>query len=384
MAQVMQSNPFQANLNARTALLATGVRQRKNLGTFTGTVGGSTRVKLFNAGVLTSIKLDVTLPINTIGTATAVPGRQAPYNVIDRIRLTDYDGTDRVNMSGFQAYILDSVRYRIPYGVNNEGPLLGPTNTAPQLGGAVLSPSTPTSVSGSVQNLRFYLEVPVAYDPESDLRGAILAQTAVGEMFVTIDWASLATLFTATGNDTNVYSGAGTTTMTFGTPTVTVFQEYLMPQSLANGQIPLPLIDLQTVYEIQGNIRTSDNLAANQEKLINFPNVRTVIGAYINFVQNGQLRATDVSQFRLIANGNNILREFSQYSQFIEQRNYIEGDLALGAYFWTFRQRPIETQLYGNVQMGVTPNAVSGVSFMDYAFESFYTKGATLPGVGQV
>jgi hypothetical protein len=384
MAQVMQANPFQANLNARTALLATGVRQRKNLGTFTGAVGGSTRVKLFNAGVLTSIKLDVTLPINTIGTATAVPGRQAPYNVIDRIRLTDYDGTDRVNMSGFQAYILDSVRYRIPYGINNEGPLLGASNTPPQLGGAVLSPSTPTAVSGSVQNLRFYLEVPVAYDPESDLRGAILAQTAVGEMFVTIDWASLATLFNATGNDTNVYSGAGTTTMTFGTPTVTVFQEYLMPQSLANGQIPLPLIDLQTVYEIQGNIRTSDNLAANQEKLINFPNVRTVIGAYVNFVQNGQLRATDVSQFRLIANGNNILREFSQYAQFIEQRNYLEGDLALGAYFWVFRQRPIETQLYGNVQMGITPNAVSGVSFMDYAFESFYTKGATLPGVGQV
>ena len=143
------------------------------------------------------------------------------------------------------------------------------------------------------------------------------------------------------------------------------------------------MIDLNTVYEYVGNVRISDNLAANSEKLFQYPNLRSVIGAYFNYVAGGVL-ANTVTGLKLIVNANNIIIDNTRDSQWFKQRKYLNGsDIAAGVFFFPHRDKPVETWLYGNVQMGFTPSAVGANPYVEQGFESFYTKGAALPGVAQ-
>lgn len=375
----------QQNAQARAALLATAPRFVKNLGVQTSGTALTTRQKLFNVGVLTKLLMYVQLGI-TIGTATAVPSGKAPWNVITRARVTDYDNTDRVNLSGFQLFILNCVRWRTYYSFNNEAATAVFTN-----------PNVPTTVGSytiGTNALSFFIEIPIAFDIDNpvvqaqDLRGAIMCQTAVGEMYLTVDWTS--SLYT--NNDVeSVYAGAATTTVV-GNPAastciqVQTWQEFLMPQAIGGaGEIPLPPVDLQTVYELQGNIRSSDQIAANSEKLLSYPNVRSVIGGYWNYITGGALStATQTSGLRLIVNGNAIVEDDTALSHLFRQRRWLNADIVPGVYWKNHKVKPVETWLLGNVQLGFTPITVSGGNqYIEVGYESFYTKGAALPGVPQ-
>lgn len=372
-----QNAAIAQNLQMRQILLASAPRENKNLGTFTAALGGTTRVKLFNVGIGTKLLLFVSAPV-TIGTATAVPSGKAPWNLISRVRVTDYDGTDRINLSGFQLFVWNCVRRRTYYSFNNEAATAVFTN-----------PSVPTAVGTAT--LSFYVEVPLAYDVDNpvvmaqDLRGAMMMQTAVGESYLNVDWN--ASLYT--NNDVeSVYAGAGTTTVVLVTTplgiSLTVWQEFLMPQAVgANGAVPLPLLDLNTVYEFIGNIRSSDNLAVGAQRLFPYPNLRSVIGSYYNYVAGGVL-ATTVTGLQLIVNANNIILDDSYTSKLIKQRLFLNGtDTAAGVFFYPHRDKPVETWLYGNVQVGFTPSAVGANPYVEQGYESFYTKGAALPGIAQ-
>lgn len=362
-------------------LLGSAPAFQKNLGTFQGTNGQTTRVKLFNVGITTKLRLFVQATI-TIGTAAAVASTKAPWNLISRVRLSDYDGTDRVNLSGFQLFILQCVRNRALFGYQ----------TTPQAA-VFTNPIVPTAVGN--QTVQFFIDVPVAFDIDNpvvqlrDLRGAILSQTAVGDMYLNVDWVN--SLLSTTGDVDSLYSGSGTTTVV-GNPVsnfinMTVFQQFLMPQAVDfQGGVPIPQIDLMTVYELAGNVKSTDNIAVNTEKLMNYPNVRSVIGAYFNYVTGGAMAQGNISKLRTLANGNNTMVEATELAWLFEQRTWMwsDGDTVPGVYWKTHREKPIETALYGNVQMGLTVNTASGGNqYVEQAFESFYTKGIALPGLIQ-
>jgi hypothetical protein len=373
-AQAAQNNAFM-----RAALLGGSPRMRKNVQTATAEAGQTTRMKLFNVGVLTRLQLYVTAAF-TIGTAIATPSARAPWNLISKLTLTDFDGTDRIKISGFQLFMLNCVRDRTLFGYHNTS-----ANTA-----VFTNPSVPTAIGNGT--LSFFINVPLAFDTENpitqlqDLRGAILGQTAVGEMYLSIDWIS--SLY-ANGDVESLYSGAATTTVVKNgnnNISVTLWQEYILPQPIAaGGGVALPQIDLMTVYEIIGNNRSSDNLAVNTEKLVNYPNLRSVIGLYFNYVQASTQTAGKISGFRIIANGNNILQDHSELSQLLYQRNYMITDLDTvpGAYFRSHREKPMETALFGQVQLGITPNTVGATPYIEVGYESFYMKGQALPGMVQ-
>ena len=369
----------QQNAAMRAALLGSAPRMRKNVMTVQAQVGQTSRLKLFNVGVITKLQLYVTIAV-TIGTAVATASTKSPWNSIARLRLTDYDGTDRINISGFQLFILNCVRSRAVFGYHNTSAVTA----------VFTNPSVPTAVGNGT--ISYFIDVPLAFDVDNsivqlqDLRGSILAQTAVGEMYLSIDWF---TSYYTNGDVESLYSGGATTTVVAnGANNIncTLWQEYLLPQAIgSNGMIPLPGIDLMTVYELNGNVRSSDNLAVNTEKLISYPNVRSVIGAYFNYAQASTLTQGKINSFRLIANGNNILRDQTELSQLLYQRNYMsnDADTVPGAYFFTHREKPIETALFGNVQAGITPNTVGANPYIELMFESFYTKGQALPGLNQ-
>lgn len=370
-----QAQAIQQNMMLRQALIGSAPPMRKLLGLFGGasgggTLGGTTRVKLFNVGITTRILLDITMTYDVV-TAAMVATNKNPFNVMSKVKLTDFDGTDRVNCSGFQLWVWNCVRRRMNYGYNNSSAT------------AVLADPSMTLTVGVSRTLSFQIEIPLAFDPVSDLRGALLTQTAVGEAWINIDWN--ATGVSATANDDAIFTSA-TGTLANVTFTANVFQEYLLPQAVG-GQVPLPTFDLMTVYEYAGALRSTDNIAAGSEKLFNYPNVRSVIGFYLNFINNSIMNpaTTDITKVRLIVNGNNVLKEYAAKDKLFEQRlHLIDGsDTRKGVLFELHRQKPIETALFGNVQLGVMPSTVSGTCNFEQGVESFYTKGSTLPGLSQ-
>ena len=241
----------------------------------------------------------------------------------------------------------------------------------------ISNPQISTAVGAGT--LAFYLDVPLAYDPDTDLRGAILTQTAVGEMYLNLDFNPSSYL---NGDIESVFSGAATTTITAMAYTVQVDQLYLMPQNI-NGVVPYPMIDLSTVYELNGNVRSTDNLVAGQEKVLPYPNVRSVIGAYYNYITNATMLASHTTRLRTIVNGNNVMEEWGVNPKILEQRRYTAGDLGAGVYFNNHRMKPIETALFGNVVTGFTPAVVGTGPNVEVAYESFYTLGSVLPGINQ-
>lgn len=358
-------NDIQQNMALRQALLQTAPKMRKKIGTFTETSpeGKTTRVKLLNVGIVTMLRLVVTINV-TIGTADATLSPKAPWNAISNLKLTDFTGTDRINLSGFQLWVLNSVRKRTPAHINNEG--LAAVSTLPLV---------PTAQATA--DIKFYIEVPLAFNPENDLRGAILAQTANGDMWLNVTWNSD---FHRNADDDGVYHGAATSVVTVNSLSMDVFQDILMPQTIDN-MTPLPLMDLYTIYELIGNYRINDNMSNGQERLLAYPNQRSVLGFYFNYINNG-LMADDISQVRLIANATSELVNNTLNAQMMEQRDYLNGDLKKGVFFQLHRQKLIETNVYGNVQCGITFNAApTGTFYLEQMIESFVPLGAVLPGV---
>ena len=408
------------NAQLRALALALFPNVQKNLGPFSVSgvtagppgSGGSVRIKLYNVGLLSRLYVAVNANV-TIGVANATVSPQFPYNIIRKVRVTDYDGTDRVNIPGYGLWLVNCVRYRSLFGqcAGNYG-VMGvvatsgyavqnsqtSTANAENIGGANLVEPSISSLafSGTSRTISFIMEIPFAYDNDTDLRGAVLMQTNAGEMYLTLDlnstWQS-----GANRNDDSVFNGAATSTITVNSVSFQVWQQYKLLQSV-NGQTPLPTLDLLTVYELT-SLRSTDNITTGQEKLINVPNARSVIGLYLWFLNNGIMTAgtinsttlgtpSDISQLRLIANGNSIIWDTTDWLHMFQTRNYFDAnfDFPPNTFWFNFRQKPVETAVFGNVALGVTPRTVNTANFgpiLDIVFEDMYTKGSVLPGLPQ-
>ena len=115
MQQIIQNN-----LLMRNAIFSSCPLIRKNLGIQSGGgLGGTLRQKIYNSGLTTRFIIQIKAQVD-IGTAIASLSPKAPYNLISRIRFTDYDGVDRINISGSQLFMMNCIRRGTYYGYNNE------------------------------------------------------------------------------------------------------------------------------------------------------------------------------------------------------------------------------------------------------------------------
>lgn len=378
------ASPAQANAAMRQLLLGSSPLVHKKVGSFSGSAGGNTRIKLINVGLVTRLFARVTASI-TIGTATATVGPKGFAALMNRIKLIEFDGTDRINVSGHQLFQRNSLR-ATKMGMYGQANVYSDGPTALESPAVIVAPidnpAIPTSVGTT--NLVGFIEIPVCKDiDKGDLRGMIMAQTSVGEYALSIDWASS---IYGNGDDSKVYNGAATTTVTINSITVDLWQEYFLPQQVGN-VVPIPQLDTLMVYELNGGITSSDNLATGAEKLISVPNVRQVHGIYFDYLNNGVLGGSSgnsLSQFRLIVNGNNVLREYDHGMMVMEQRRKLGTDFTKGVYFFDFSMNPLQTNLYGSTQIGLTPGGtVTAGASVNYMYETLYLKGQALSGLSQ-
>lgn len=369
MAAMNPAQLEQQNLLERRLLLNTSPRNRKKLGTYNLVNGGDTRIRLSNVGVITGLLVRM-YGSYTIGTATATLSDAAPFNILRRVQLNDYDGALRVDASGHHLWAINSIRDRAPYGYNNYSS--APDLTLPKLENAVAADS-----------FEFFIYVPLALHPEQDLTGSILAQTGVGDLFLTLTSASTAQWLT-NGNADSVFNGGATSTISGISVYADVYQDFLVARDIGGGHVPLPQLDLLSVYEIKGSLRTTANLAANTACALDVPNVRKVIGCTMSYLNNGAYTYTDLSNLQLVVNSTNVLWDANTTAQFHDQRLWCNSDLGKSLYFLPYlRKSPIQTAMIGNAQVLFTPSAYTAGNntWLERTFESVYAKGQQLPGI---
>lgn len=370
MAQTV--NPFEQNMMARQMLLQTGISMVKRLQPVTGALGSQLKIPLLRMGIMTGVLLQFTVPV-TIATAPAVPSPVAPWNVANVISYQDFAGVQRTRTHGFQLWAAQSMKNgdamsAIP-AMNYAG------GEGPSLNSMTNVLNMPLAVGSA--NMTFSLYVPMAYNPDSDLTGAVLTQTNVGEHFINIQLANA--LVNADPWIAPYISGAVTSG---GSITVEAFQYYIQPQAMDAAN--LPIIDLSTVYGFEGAIQNTANIVTGQDVFVNYPNNRSVLSALFNYENGSAFTANgaDVNGIVLLANSNTNFREMTARLVKETMRNMVNSDLPGGSYFLSSRRQPILTQLYANVQARFSLGTVNaGVSQIISQYEVQYASGAPLPGI---
>jgi hypothetical protein len=334
----------------------------KNLGQTTLSNGnilsGTIKQKLFNVGLITQLRVRITASVTITAAMTASP--LGPYALIQRFDLQDYNTTHRVSATGPMLYFFNSMKHGRPWMPVGQG-LVDTFQTL-----------LPTA-TGANQTLQFELLVPLAVDPHNDLTGSIYAQTTVGEQYLSV------LVNNALVGDVNCPYTAGTATL--NSVTMQVWQDYIQPNQYAPN---IPLIDANTVYELAANFTTSNNIVANGNLYLNYPNVRSVLAHYFMYVDNSALvpNGTDITNLTLQANGNTNMREMDPLLVRADMRNALGGDIAAGLYYYGHRRNPISTFIFSQVQNIITfSNTVNANSYIGYGFESTYGQSTPLPGI---
>lgn len=365
-------NAAQMNVYNSAYLRGTGLYMTRKLQPQTGALGSQIKVNLERTGVVTGVLLKITVPVNITATATA--SAFGPYVLANQVQYTDFAGLQRVNTNGYLLHALNS--YKGMKIGNNAVNYAGLPSAERFINTNILNVPTATGTA----NLTFFMYVPLAYDPRQDLRGAVLAQAIYGEHYITIQLPNA-----LVGTDPLLFPyTAGTVALQAGTSvTVQPYMNYIMPQSGANN---LPLVDLSTIYAIEGNMQDSTNITAGADKYLNWPNNRAILSAIHVLNQGatgGTLNETDVNTITLLGNSNTNIRELTPDVLRLEQRYMLQADAPSGVYYLQSRQQPITTQLYGNVQSKFNiATAAAGTYFLSQ-FESTYLSGTPLPGVIQ-
>ncbi|MGH8710376.1 MAG: hypothetical protein ACREVA_03545 [Burkholderiales bacterium] len=362
-----QMDPVQQNMYARQMLLQTAIPIKKRVGRFTGFALGSTaKIRLLNTGLTVGLKALVSITMDL--TATPPQSIFSLFPLVQRVTLTDYNQIDRVDTDAFSLMVANSRR---------RDELLDARVTPFYTGAVFNSEVYAFPTTGAAQVALLWIDIPFSVDPShGDLRGVSLSQSVVGEQFVSFRFCD--TLVNA--DPTQAPYASGTVVITAGTTIgVELWQEYLQPQNMQS----LPLIDLSTIYEIKGLFRTTSDIGTNGQKLINYPNVRTVLSAsHLLIANNLPPTGTVLSTLQLLANSSQILNENSYASKQREQMNRFNSHVSQALLDFDHRASPISTAIFGNIQLALNFGTVpGGNTFVQSQFESLYASGSPLPGI---
>jgi hypothetical protein len=161
-----------------------------------------------------------------------------------------------------------------------------------------------------------------------------------------------------------------------------MYQEFILPQAvLPGGGMPIPQIDLATVYELAGAFRTSDNISVGMEKMVNAPNLRSVLAMHTTYMQASTLTQGKVTKLRQVVNSNAEMFNMNEADAVWYMRRYFDGDIAPGYYMFDHRSQPIETSSIGNYQYGFLIGTAGANAYLETTWETIYTKGMALPGI---
>jgi len=383
-----QITPQQQNMLARNAVIRQGVNMW--LPVFTkkfsavNNEGAGTVINIppRNVGLIKRFVIEVTGLLDT--TAALERTAQGGANFFSKVEFTDLSNQQRVSTTGWHLVAVSSAKRRRPYATAQTDITRSPYG----YGDTSNAVSVPKTIPIGTDNvLQMFFELPLSYT-DHDLRGAIYAN--VTNAVMNIQLVVNPNLFTTTGDrnaNRGMYSGAAGAA-TLKEFTVTIHQNFLdqLPIAQQGGPV-LPLLDLSTAYLL--NNTAVSGIVANQDNPIPFANFRDFMSLTTYY---DDLLSNTITGFYLInyfalqsANYTNIFKSGPQ-KNFLDSRLIIGDDFPTSTYYFDFRDKPVSTIQYGNMELLINPNTVSDNStvilcgFESLALINMITQAGSLYG----
>jgi hypothetical protein len=351
-----------ANRQIRQTLVkqAIDLTQQIYTQTFTNYVAGQAypiNVPVRNVGLLKRFWVEIVATVAQNVAATDVQTKTAlgGSNFLSQVIFTDLNNQTRVSTTGWHLHMLATVRRQLAFGAafaNSDPSSIGQNWNLM---------TTPTPLTAA-QTLRWFYEVPVSYS-DTDLTGAIWMNVlnATANLQLTVN----PNFFVAAGSDATqaVYQSSNANLGRITSFTVTVYQNCLdqLPVNPQTGQVLLPPIDLQYIYLLQNT--SVAGLTAGNDQAIPYANWRNFLSTTVIYDNAGVLNiGSDMNYIALQSANFTNLFKLDPFMLSLLTRTKINSDLAPGVYYVDTRNKPVNTQQYGNMSLILNPSAVTGAT----------------------
>lgn len=284
-------------------------------------------------------------------------------NLVSSFTYTDLQNINRIQTTGAHIALLNSAKQGFAFG-GNYAPNI-PIGIGGNNFGVFSGPATIAATAGA--NLRMNYFLPLAYN-STDLRGAVY--TNVVNATQSLQVVLNKTPFVGATDPLNaVYSGNATGAYN-GNVTVTVYQVYRDQIPTSNNQPILPIMDLNTVYDLKNTVLAG--MAVGADFPFAFPNQRqfnSVIAIYDN---GGVLNpGTDIAYWSLLSANSTSIFKMDPLTATLFARQTFMGDPPLGTYYFDFRNKPIDTISFGNMTLNLNATSVGANSTLTVLTEAF-------------
>jgi P3 major capsid protein len=377
-AQQQAQVAYQQNMAARIAVLQGSLNMWQPIFATTLTspaYGTVLNVPVRQIGLTKRFLIKVQFTVAQSAAETQTLTKLGPANIFSNVTLNDLSNYTRINTTGWHLFMLSCMKQAFFTGPAGQGKtdfqpapsVFGSayTNDSPiqaKAGAAVINaPATVTTAQSGVM----YFEVPVSYS-DADLRGAIYTSVVSATMYLQMTINQNFGVGSAGDPTLAVYqSSTAGNLVNITSMTITVYQNFLDQIPLGQNGPVLPAQDISKMYLLTNGSFTA--LAAGQDFPIVFPNFRawqSLSVIYDNAAVTNY--GTDISLFQLqTANLSNI-RQLDPATQLLFQRIMLKNDFTAGAYMFDFRDKPINTNQFGNMQITIRPTASTGTLLVGY------------------
>lgn len=366
-------NPMMDNLARRQIVLGNSVKMTQLISSQTVNPAQQNTLNIAprNVGLLLGFIVEVAGGItNGAGTQADRTGLGSS-NVVQNFTFTDLNNIQRINTKGSFLALLNSAKQGFGF-----GGAYAP-NLPMAFGNNWNAFAAPASIAAAATGaLKHTYYVPLAYS-SADLRGAIYGAIVNATMNLQITLATSPQLSVATGDDafSAVYIGNDALAWT-NSVTVNVYQVYLDQLPMANGGPILPMMDLNTIYDLK--FTTQTGLAAGQDFPIPYANYRQFLSTTPIFNNGGEFNSgSDVNYWALQAANNTQLKRVSADIAALEARQTFMADPPPGVYYFDHRDKPIDTISFGNMELVLNASEINTGAQVVVGYESFQTPQAT-------
>lgn len=395
MEQSQQLSPQQVqaiNLANRNAIIGSAIRRQQQIfqTTFNPTAGVVIDVSPRMAGLLLGFFVDISVDVDC-GTNNYLRTQWGPANFLQQVRYDDLSNNTRIQTTGWHLNAVNTAKVKYPFLAVSD------LNAYPVGYGNVLTaniavaPATLTT-AGATCKMTFW--VPLAYS-EMDLRGSEWINVVNATANLQLTMATTAQAFVAeTADPTGAVYQADATGATgiINSYTVTVHQVYYdqLPIDPRTRNPALPVLDLSTMYQLWNT--TLSGVVTGQDFNIPYANFRSYLSTVV--IYDNQVTgdypaaASDLNYWELqTANFTNIFKYPGWFPGVYERLNF-GTDTPLGSYYFSTRERPINTVQFGNMQLIMNPTgtvqagANVRVGWEFFAVTNTLVGAASLAGAG--
>lgn len=319
--------------------------------------GSVITIQLRNVGLVKRLVVEFSATVTAGATSVQTLTSLGLANFISNVTFIDLGNNTRINSTGWHLNLVSSVKRRRVFAAafTNDSP-----NGYAAVNNRVMF--APATIAANANTpIRFMLEIPFVKN-NHDLRGAIFADVTNAVMSVQITLNPQMFVSSTADPTLAMYQSAGSDLASLSAVAVQCNQNYLdqLPRNPQTAAPILPALDLGTAYLLNN---TAGGLpVVNQDNGFAFVNARSYESVAFVYDNNGVLNinGSDLNYVQVTsANFTQILR-FDGMMLITSERDILGNDFPRGTHYLDFRHRPINTDMYGNMQLVLNPSSVSG------------------------